>query len=335
MTKTYVDGMLLDWGSRIFNSSPVKVTSAKKGMTGFPLSRPAQAKKGGAVMHDAKVIRSKLGSISKRTPEVMVKISGGGKGMSHIKAHIDYISRHGKLEAEDQNGDKLHGKDDISSLKDEWQYGGFPIAEEGARREAFNIVLSMPAGTNELAVKRAARDFAASEFSDHQYVMVLHTFNTDPDPVPSPNPHVHLTVKATALDGTRLNPRKADLQRWREDFAKALREHGVEATATKRVQRNLRTQSKKTTRFKNSERQLEKRDSSPSKIVRSSLNEKRVTRAKETETHIFKAYHEITKTLANSSDVEDRKLAAGIINHLKENQQQRPVQQQPIKGVER
>jgi hypothetical protein len=49
-------------------------------------------------------------------------------------------------------------------LRDEWQFGGFPIAEKGARREAFNLVLSMPAGTNEVAVLRAARDFAANEF---------------------------------------------------------------------------------------------------------------------------------------------------------------------------
>lgn len=46
--------------------------------------------------------------------------------------------------------------------------------------------------------------------------MVLHTFETDPDPHPSPHPHVHFTVKAADLDGVRLNPRKADLRRWRD-----------------------------------------------------------------------------------------------------------------------
>lgn len=54
------------------------------------------------------------------------------------------------------------------------------------------------------------------ETDPHQYAMVLHTFETDPDPHPSPHPHVHLTVKAADLDGVRLNPRKADLQRWRD-----------------------------------------------------------------------------------------------------------------------
>ena len=39
--------------------------------------------------------------------------------------------------------------------------------------------------------------------------------------------------------GPRLNPRKADLRRWREDFATYLNEQGVWATATRRVDRGL------------------------------------------------------------------------------------------------
>jgi len=67
--------------------------------------------------------------------------------------------------------------------------------------------------------------------------MVLHTFETDPDPNAARHPHVHLTVKTAGFDGTRLNPRKPDLQRWREGFAEALREHGIEATTTSRLHR--------------------------------------------------------------------------------------------------
>ena len=40
------------------------------------------------------------------------------------------------------------------------------------------------------------------------------------------NPHVHLSVRAESKHGKRLNPRKADLQRWRETFAERLRELG-------------------------------------------------------------------------------------------------------------
>ena len=51
------------------------------------------------------------------------------------------------------------------------------------------------------------------------------------------NPHVHLTVKAESKHGKRLNPRKADLRRWREVFAEQLRERGIDAEATRQVAR--------------------------------------------------------------------------------------------------
>ena len=54
------------------------------------------------------------------------------------------------------------------------------------------------------------------------------------------HPHVHLVVKAEhEYGGRRLNPRKADLQRWRERFAEYLTELGVSPTATRREDRGL------------------------------------------------------------------------------------------------
>lgn len=95
----------------------------------------------------------------------------------------------------------------------------------------------MPAGTDAVALHRAARDFAKNEFSDYQYALVLHTLENDPNWNPSGNPHVHLCVKMRGIDGVPLNPRKNDLRRWREQFAERLREHGVEAEATSRSAR--------------------------------------------------------------------------------------------------
>jgi hypothetical protein len=61
------------------------------------------------------------------------------------------------------------------------------------------------------------------------------------------HPHVHLVVKAEhEYGGSRLNPRKADLQRWRERFAEYLTELGVAATATRRDDRGFVKTHKKT-----------------------------------------------------------------------------------------
>ena len=51
------------------------------------------------------------------------------------------------------------------------------------------------------------------------------------------NPHVHISVRAESKHGKRLNPRKADLHRWRETFAEKLRGHGIEAEATRQATR--------------------------------------------------------------------------------------------------
>lgn len=337
-SRRYVDGMLVDWGESLFNQMPVKAAKPKRGVTGLVLPRKQKPKGGGAGVEgvarvNARTIRSKLGTLTKRTPEVMVKISGGGKGMKQIKDHFDYISRNGQLEVEDQDGSTIAGREALRDLRDEWRNGGFRIPDEGTRREAFNIVLSMPEGTDQLAVKKAARDFAAREFVEHQYVMVLHTFDTDPDPEPSKHPHVHLCVKATSLDGTRLNPRKADLQRWREGFAEALREHGVEAAATNRQQRLKQKERGE----KQAVRQMKQRGERLDKVGRSGTDAERVAKAKRTETQILKSYREIAKALASSEDVEDRKLAVSLVHRLGGKQMQPTRKTEPDRdnGIER
>ena len=88
-------------------------------------------------------------------------------------------------------------------------------------------MLSMPRGTDPESVLFAAREFAKIEFADDRYVMVRHDHQA--------NSHVHLTVKAKSRNGKRLNPRKADLRRWREVFAEQLRERGIDAEATRQM----------------------------------------------------------------------------------------------------
>jgi hypothetical protein len=55
--------------------------------------------------------------------------------------------------------------------------------------------------------------------------------------------------------GSRLNPRKADLQRWRERFADYLVELGVAATATRREDRGFVRTNKKTPIYRAAHRQ--------------------------------------------------------------------------------
>lgn len=249
-------------------------------------------------------MRQKLQGVVRRVPHVVVKLAKTPTGMRGISNNLTYISRDGQLEIEDQDGQVILGEEPVADLKAEWRDGGLPIAADSTMRDAFHLVLSMPKRTDPLSVQRAARDFAKREFAGFQYAMVLHTFETDPDPHPSPHPHVHLTVKAAGLDGVRLNPRKADLQRWREGFAEALQEHGIEATTTSRIHRTTHERWKvhhlrdRTTKAKLVDRQ------------------KRETHTPRKQHEVMHHYEQVMKTLARSDRGDDRQLAEDLVRYL-------------------
>ena len=160
-------------------------------------------------------LRATAGRVSRGATEVMVKITGFGKGNALVKAHLDYNTRNGKLELENERGDVFSGKDEVKEMFKEWGQEFGDGKRRNNQRDTLNMVLSMPEGTDPEAVKNAAREFAKETFSqNHEYVFALHT--------DEPHPHVHLTVKMLGFDGKRLNPRKADLRNWREDFALSL-----------------------------------------------------------------------------------------------------------------
>lgn len=227
-----IEGVLRQVGDRLFYED-VRPIKARKTTTGIALKplvkKPSKPR--------AEYIGRTIINTLRKVPEVMVKISGGGKSLAHVKAHLDYISRNGQVKLEDQSGDIYSGLPDIHDLENEWRYGGYPISVQPSIKQAFNIVLSMPPGTDRQAVTDAARAFAKSEFANYSFVFATHDDEK--------HPHVHLCVKALGRDGTRLNPRKADLQRWREIFAEKLIDHGVEANATRRHVRGVTRKHKK------------------------------------------------------------------------------------------
>jgi hypothetical protein len=137
---------------------------------------------------------------------------------------------------ETDDGERLRGPDAPWDLVEDWDLDLEPPANPRAvtGRQAskliHNLVFSMPAGTPPERLFGAVRDLAREEFAlKHRYAMVLHT---DQD-----HPHVHVIVKPMSEQGDRLNIRKATLRRWRQEFARHLRAHGVVANATERAVR--------------------------------------------------------------------------------------------------
>lgn len=169
--------------------------------------------------------------------EVMIKVSGGARTIRGVATHLAYLEKRADLETDD--GEVLTEKGLGRELLKDWD---LEIDEQrrhtqrgiaAGRRTpklVHNLVFSMPKGTPADKLHRAVKKFALEKFgAQHRYAMALHTDQG--------NPHVHVVVKAIGERGERLNIYKATLREWRRDFARYLREYGVEANATERAVR--------------------------------------------------------------------------------------------------
>lgn len=179
------------------------------------------------------VAKERLARIVRRTPEVMVKITGRSRGIAGLKSHFDYITRNGRLEGETNDGTPIQDRADLRRLHDDWLLAN-AVTSRGRSNplaaQSVGVILSMPSGTPGDRVHEAARRWAHDTFGDrHEWLLVRHDDKS--------HPHVHLTIRAVGSDGKRLAPGPADLQQWRERFAQELRKLGVPAEATPRQAR--------------------------------------------------------------------------------------------------
>lgn len=300
--KKFIDGMLVNWGDDLFYPPvhPTKISTAKSS-TIKPLgwaniimpNKPA-------------AIRAQITRTTQKTPEVMVKITskmGAGKGMVAIANHLDYISRNGKVNLEDHEGRLLNGRADVKDIKNDWAED---IPEVSKRRETINVVFSMAKGTPAAEVKEAVRDYLKQEFGGkHEYVFALHT-DTD-------NPHVHVCIKMAHIKkrSKRLNPRKNDLQRWREGFAQSLRKVGIAANATPRKTRGVTQQSLHQYQLHQSARQQRP---AHRKVAKPNV---------EAHSKEIRAWANIANVLAKSEDHNDRQLAKDVVTFMAS----QPIQQ--------
>lgn len=322
-TQQYVDGVLLHYGERLLWQDQPTTKTQKGNQELTKVGRLiGRSMAGGGVSADA--VRGHVQALVRRSPQVVVKVTGGGGDMKRISAHIDYIARGGRykkkdeeeLELETEAGEVLKGKEARQQLRDEWEMGGAPIPKEiqaegrdGAvkyrgRREALNIILSMPPGVDRELVKAAARETIKDLFaSNHQYVMAHHE-DTDKQ-------HAHVCVKMVGRDGKRLNPRKADLEFWRILFAKNLNRRGVEAVATRRRVRLQRAKGDGQAVY-----QMKARGVTPQNLATAQTQLKAQEVARQNQDATVEAYQHISDALAQSPDQAQRDLSAALQTRL-------------------
>lgn len=191
-------------------------------------------------------IKERLRLTVTRAPEVVINVKGSRRSQDGDKAAIEgvlrymmYISRSGQLPTFDERGERYEGRENIRDAHASWNLDMQRMRDvnDEPLHPAFNIIFSMPAKTDPLKILEAVQAVAQARFQGHQYLMALHTHETDPAKDAPEHPHVHLILRAEDEDGHRIHIRKTDLRAWREHFAAELRARGIDANATSRAER--------------------------------------------------------------------------------------------------
>jgi hypothetical protein len=120
-----VDAALVEWGERLFYPGNRIVRSSTPRLTALSIG------------HRAAAVRARLqATVVRRAPQVMVKVTSGGRGMAAIAAHFRYIAKAGRLPFEDDRGVTREGREALGDLVEQWRYGGSEIPMTSERREA-------------------------------------------------------------------------------------------------------------------------------------------------------------------------------------------------------
>lgn len=111
------------------------------------------------------------------------------------------------------------------------------MVDEGYRpRHVMHLILSTRAGTPERPFEAAVDLFLRETFPDRRYIVAVHGPNDVPGKA-TEHQHAHVALKMRNAEGEQLRTSPQILFEWRERFADALREHGIEAVATRRHDR--------------------------------------------------------------------------------------------------
>ena len=163
--------------------------------------------------------------IARGVPQAVVKVTSYSRGREACRRHWSYISRKGTLSLETESGELLTDREQQRSALD-----GLSFDKRKNARDQVNVVASAPKGASPEAVRRAARAFAQDAFAGQHYVFVLHEDKG--------HPHVHFAV-ALKSKTKKLDPRKQDLYRWREQWAAKARTQGIELACSPRAARGI------------------------------------------------------------------------------------------------
>jgi len=124
---------------------------------------------------------------------------------------------------------------DISALDSELSEYSISkkVSKPNKNRDSVHMMFSSPKGTKLETVESAVKNYLERHFKEEQY-RYLHGSHYDTD-----NHHVHVVIKTKSETGKRLRLGVSKMMEVRKDYAKVMREKGVEVEASYRSERGV------------------------------------------------------------------------------------------------
>jgi hypothetical protein len=166
--------------------------------------------------------------IARGLPQAVVKVVSYARGLKRVSQLADYISRKGALELETETGERVAGRDQTKALVENWSRD-FDPRKNG--RDTTHLIFSMPPGSDPEALRKAVRTVGARAFPHREWMFGIHQDKN--------HPHAHMIVKMRGRDLKKLRLNKPELYHFREIFAEAAREQGVQLAASPRAARGV------------------------------------------------------------------------------------------------
>lgn len=193
--------------------------------------------------------------VGRKSHEVVVKVSSFRKTTEDLQNHLRYITRSGKVELRDQNGNVISSVEERKAVIDEWhdfemmktkarlKFLGREMREGEYPTVAMSIIFSMSSGTDRILFASAMTEYAQEYFADRGFDYLI-AFHND-----TKHPHCHMLLRNRNMQTLRKwYPGKKDLRDMREAMAEKMGQYGLSATSvSSRLRGKLASENRKVT----------------------------------------------------------------------------------------
>ncbi|CUX72307.1 MULTISPECIES: conjugal transfer protein TraA [Agrobacterium] len=131
----------------------------------FPRISTSSAKSAGA----GRSMETRLTSVAKGSQPAVVKMASYGAG-ARVGSMLNYVSRGGELKVENENGEKLQGREDLARVRGDWDH---LFQNRTESRDIGSFAVEVAAGSSAEELHERVRSVLSSGFGDRRYAYAV------------------------------------------------------------------------------------------------------------------------------------------------------------------